>query len=354
MNLPKKISVICPVYNTDKYLQRCLDSILNQTFKDFELILVYDVSTDKSGEICLQYVQKDDRVKFICLEKKLGISHARNEGVQNASGDYIAWVDSDDWVDEDWLEIMYNLMEFHSAEIVIIGTRNRKDDKAVSVKDDSSVNILEFNTEEALNCLVDDKYINSGLMDKLYRKEVLSDILFPVGRTFEDAAVMHLLLSNAKRIVYSNIKKYNYFFRVGSLSHRYLIRNEYDRFLAHRDRFDFFSKIENEELLRKEVVIVFTYSLKVQQMGLFRKKTNDEEIMMEEAFNWTRLFLKSKWSNLLPNKIVGKFYFIHGSFLSKAYIFLRFEFKIRLKYFILEYVPLAIITPLKNIKNFLC
>ena len=112
-----KVSVIVPIYNTEKYLSRCIDSILNQTFKDFELLLIDDGSTDKSGEICDDYAKKDNRIK-VFHKSNGGVSSARNLGLDEAKGDFIAFCDSDDWVSPDMYERLYKKAILFAADII--------------------------------------------------------------------------------------------------------------------------------------------------------------------------------------------------------------------------------------------
>ena len=116
MNTPK-ISVIVPVYNVEQYLPRCIDSILDQTFTDFELLLIDDGSKDKSGEICDNYAKKDSRIRVFHKENG-GVSSARNLGLYNAKGKYIAFIDADDWVENEYLRIMYKHGEEECADII--------------------------------------------------------------------------------------------------------------------------------------------------------------------------------------------------------------------------------------------
>ena len=117
------ISIIVPVYNVESYLKRCIESILNQTFRDFELILVNDGSTDNSEIICKEYALKDERIKYFYQRNK-GVSEARNKGIDNSSGEYIQFIDSDDYVDENFLEIVVNRFKRDNSDIVFIGFYN--------------------------------------------------------------------------------------------------------------------------------------------------------------------------------------------------------------------------------------
>lgn len=114
-----KISIIVPVYKAEPYLRKCIDSILNQTFKDFELILVDDGSPDRCGEICDEYALKDSRIKIIHKENS-GRSSARNVGLDIAQGEYIGFVDSDDWIEPDMYEVLYSKAKIESADIIAL------------------------------------------------------------------------------------------------------------------------------------------------------------------------------------------------------------------------------------------
>jgi glycosyltransferase involved in cell wall biosynthesis len=350
MNSYHKISVICPLYNTEKYLARCIGSVLNQTYKHFELILVNDCSIDNSGNICLQYAQNEKRIKYIPIGENKGVANARNIGLKNADGDFIAWIDSDDWVDDDWLETMYNLTQCHAADIAIIGTRNRTDDDPIH-ESQTDRTILEFDTETALTHLVYDRYISSGLMDKLYKSYIFTNITFPVGRTCQDAAVMHILLSRAKKIVSTNIRKYNYFFRLGSLSHDYSIKYEYDRFRAHCDRLDFFFSTNRHELYLQEASIVFIDALKIQEMGMFRKNNDDEKAMIATVFNWIKKFIEKQGKQYISKNLITRFNLIHGSLVNRIYIVIRYELINRLRYFFLTNSPDFFIAIFRIIKK---
>ena len=112
-----KISVVVPVYNVEKYLRKCIDSIINQTYKNLEIILVDDGSPDKCGEICDEYAKKDNRVKVI-HKKNAGVSSARNDGIDNATGEYIIFVDSDDWLEDNAIEIMVDKLNEYDYDCV--------------------------------------------------------------------------------------------------------------------------------------------------------------------------------------------------------------------------------------------
>lgn len=113
-----KVSVIIPVYNVEKYLKQCLDSVINQTFKNIEIIIVNDCSPDNSSQIIKEYQQKDNRIVLIDLKQNVGLGFARNEGIKVAKGDYVTFIDSDDWVTNDFVEVLYNTIEKYQYDVI--------------------------------------------------------------------------------------------------------------------------------------------------------------------------------------------------------------------------------------------
>lgn len=179
-----KISVVVPVYNVEKYLEQCLNSIINQTFKDIEIICINDGSTDGSLEILREYEQKDSRIRLINKENE-GISAVRNQGMELAQGEYISFIDSDDWIEENYLEALYTAAKKYDSDIAcsniirVTGKRHRK--KIIYKKE-------EFTTESDKKNELTKVPINSYVWNKIYKRESLlkSGVKFPVGRVYED------------------------------------------------------------------------------------------------------------------------------------------------------------------------
>jgi glycosyltransferase involved in cell wall biosynthesis len=330
-----KITIICPVYNTEKLLVRCFDSVLNQTFSDFEFILVNDCSTDRSGEICRNYQKNDARIKYIVHEHNQGIFGARNTGLKHSAGQYITWIDSDDWVDNDWLDTLYNNITGHSADISIISPRNVYENvRYREIKQENE--ILVFNSREALHNLVDEKYVTNALPDKLINKKLYSGLSFPEGRDCEDAALMHILLSRANKIVYSSQKKYYYYYRLGSNMHRHSVKLEYDRFFMFKERFDYFQNNSFNDLLAKQANVAFSQGVYVLLMSLFHHSSPSEA----EYFSTTKLWMISIVGAFEINKKDKKtFLCITGNFIQRFYVFLGHEYPRRLSYFIKQRFP---------------
>lgn len=207
------ISVIIPVYNVEKYIRECLNSVINQTYKNLEIILVDDGSQDKSGNICDEYKMKDDRIKVIHKQNG-GLSDARNVGMKIAKGRYIQFIDSDDFIDKDMIEILYKIIIENDADISMCSNYILKENKRTS---DSSGKMYIYNRIEALREILLDEKIRSYAWNKLMKKELFTDIEFPKGKVFEDILTIPKIFEKSSKIVYLDIPKYYYRQREGSI-----------------------------------------------------------------------------------------------------------------------------------------
>lgn len=178
-----EISIIVPVYKVEKYLRKCVDSILAQTFTDFEVILVDDGSPDNSGKICDEYAEKDNRVRVIHKENG-GLSSARNAGIDVARGKYLGFVDSDDYIDEDMYEILYENLKIHDADISSVELIPFYGDRYKKANKEKKVIIL--NKKEAIKSVLEGTQFYAYAWNKLYRKELFKDNRYLDGKTFEE------------------------------------------------------------------------------------------------------------------------------------------------------------------------
>lgn len=207
------ITIIVPIYNVEKYIKKCIDSILCQTYKNIEIILVDDESSDNCGVICDEYAQRDNRIRVI-HKKNGGQSDARNVGLKIANGKYIGFIDSDDYIKQDMIQNLYNLMKEKNADITICAYELLNENE--KPKDNKSGEIYSFNSIDAVQELLKSKLITSHCWNKLYKKELWENIEFPIGRKFEDIAVMHLVFEKANKIVYKDEIGYYYIKRNNS------------------------------------------------------------------------------------------------------------------------------------------
>lgn len=204
----KKISVIVPVYKVEAYLERCVRSICRQSYTNLEIILVDDGSPDNSGKMCDELAQQDERIHVI-HKKNGGLSDARNAGIERAAGEYIAFIDSDDWFDPTMLEVLYTLCEKNNAGIAECSYRSIYADH-VQAETSCSGAIMEFTPMRAIESNLDWKYCKPVAWNKLYRRDVIGDTRYPVGKLHEDEFTTHLFYLAANKIMYVDIALMNY------------------------------------------------------------------------------------------------------------------------------------------------
>lgn len=205
MDIEEFVSVIIPVYNTEKYLKKCVDSVLSQTYTNIEVFLIDDGSTDSSGIICDKYAEQDSRVRVI-HKKNGGQGTARNIALDMCSGSYISFVDSDDSIKADMLEKLVSKLQRENADLVICGSLI--DNGIRLTKHPKKCKEKIYSTEELMKDYVCTDWIFTGPCNKLYKYELFNDIRFPEFRAHEDAFIMHHILGQCKKAVF--IEKYLY------------------------------------------------------------------------------------------------------------------------------------------------
>ena len=212
------ISVIVPVYNAEDYLEKCIKSILKQTYSQWELILIDNGSTDESYEICRKYTQLDDRIFVLHQHRNQGVSVARNLGKEKANGDYITFIDADDWIKSDFLEKLVYVQKKEQADMVICGYKAVYDSDRKEVMRD--VQTVEKATKEYRIKVCDvekymEKYMlqgNTHCWGVLYHKDVLENVIFPKGITIgEDLLFLIEAALKAKKIAVTDYKGYQYY-----------------------------------------------------------------------------------------------------------------------------------------------
>ena len=241
------ISIIVPIYNVGPYLEKCLESIINQTYKNLEIILVDDGSTDRSKNIVDVYAKKYQNIKPI-HQKNHGVSSARNTGIANVSGKWISFIDPDDYVKENFIENLYDTATKNEADIASCGFKSFSDDNCILKKSP----IWPFKTlsgYEAINEAMSHKR-PAYLPLNLFRASLFhtGKIKFPIGHEYEDIAAKIKLLFYAKRVAFSNKKLYFYRNRNGSITGKKFTESRYADFLAAlKDTKDFLAKSKNPD-----------------------------------------------------------------------------------------------------------
>lgn len=217
------ISVIIPVYNVEKYIRKCLKSVLNQTFQDFEIIIIDDGSTDKSGIICDDFARHYGNIKVV-HKRNGGVSSSRNKGLEESTGDMIVFVDSDDWIDKFYLEILYQMMLETQADLVISSAINVLEGKRVAARISGDKDALKAEIiskcEAYKRIFLCEHNVSVVAWAKMYRRRIFSKIKYPDGELCEDSKVISNIIEECDRIVCTNYVGYFHLRRKGSLMHR--------------------------------------------------------------------------------------------------------------------------------------
>lgn len=201
------ISVIMLTYNRERLVSRAIDSVLAQTFSDFELIIVDNGSTDQSGLIADEYAVRDSRIR-VFHRKRGNIGNGRNVGLEAATGEYIAFIDDDDWCESDYLEFLYSLCSDNGADIAICGTNIRWQDGQSSIYGIADKPLI-MDAEAAIIELLWRKRFNNGFPTKLFKQKIFQSLRFADSGRYDDVHVMYKALANAGRIISFGLPKYN-------------------------------------------------------------------------------------------------------------------------------------------------
>lgn len=219
--MDKTISVIVPVYQVERYLEKCMESIVNQSYKNLEIILVDDGSKDSCPAICDSYQKKDDRIKVI-HKSNGGLSSARNAGLEIATGELITFVDSDDSIDEKMLETLLLNMQAYDSDISVCfwkevwENEQTSNNQALLTSEQATVECM--NQVEAMKKMLYQRGCDSCAWGKLFKRELFSTIRFPEQKIYEDIAIMYQVFGLAQKVVFSDYQGYNYLQRNTSIS----------------------------------------------------------------------------------------------------------------------------------------
>ncbi|SFC85816.1 glycosyltransferase family 2 protein [Clostridium uliginosum] len=244
------ISIIMPIYKAETYLIKSINSILNQTLKNFELILIDDGSPDNSGKMCDEFAKKDNRIKVIRKENG-GASTARNAGLDIAKGQYIAFVDSDDWIEPNMYESLFNLAENSNADIAQCNYLKAEDENVKIINQENEI-ITYFDNIESLHNLYNDMYVSTVVLwNKIYKKFLFDKIRFPLIKIFEDEAIMYKLLFSSNKLIFTNKKLYYYRNTPDSIMNAKFDKKRLCVLDVFDEKVDFMSKLNNESLYAK-------------------------------------------------------------------------------------------------------
>lgn len=288
MMVKELISVLIPAYNVEKYIGKCLESILSQTYENIEIVVIDDGSTDNTLSVCDEYAAKSNKIRVIHTQNG-GVSKARNMALEFSKGDFVAWIDADDLVSCKYIETLYNLLKNNDADVAVVGF-------------EKFVENPPFVQEEDYKCLVCDKYypLKQLTFDylwlvqwgKLIKKEFYNGIKYPEGQNHEDEYVMYQLYYRTNRIAYALNPLY--FYRENPESIMGKKYNESRLFVleALHNRVKFYEEHKEEELVR--LTILKLLGMYRNHYYLIKEHLGNQELMNDLYNRYMDLFTKSK------------------------------------------------------------
>lgn len=270
------ISVIVPIYNVEDYLSKCIESVINQTYKNLEIILVDDGSPDNCPKICDEYAQTDSRIKVV-HKPNGGLSDARNAGLDIATGEYIGFIDSDDYIDEHMYEEMLSAIENADADLCICGY-DRVDDDG-KIKSSAHYNNALLSQEQAYEMLVQGNVYFIVAWNKLYKRDVFENLRFMKGRIHEDEFIMHHVYGECSKIVTLEKSYYNYLVRESSITG--VVKGnlkQLDYVESYIERIDYFHGIDEQVFASRLLPITINQFLKVKKCIGIKPNMSDEHL----------------------------------------------------------------------------
>lgn len=306
-------SIIVPIYNVEALLPRCIDSLISQQYQNIEIILVNDGSTDSSEAICREYLNRDSRIKLINKENG-GLSSARNAGLKLSKGEYIFFVDSDDYVTSDFCSVGVDGFLNHNADVVIFGFNNIFVDTNKVIKKHCRKSRV-ISKEEALKGTLIDGYINSLAWNKAYKRELFDNIRYPEGMVFEDVGTTYKIFDKANTIYISSNITYNYELRNGSISNKwwYSDKKINDFFTLRSEQLQFInnnypSLIKLSYATTGFVAIMAHVFLKEKNELIDNWLDSERKMLIHSAFPYSILFRFFYFAPKLSKKIIKRIF----------------------------------------------
>jgi len=281
------ISIIIPVYKVENFLNRCVESARSQTYVNLEIILVDDGSPDKCPDICDKYLELDNRIKVI-HKNNGGLSDARNAGVKVAKGDYIFFLDSDDWIHSKTIEIMVNSINKYNAELVVCNYSIEEDFINEENCDINMIHFEELKSNQALmNMYSNDAFITAWGI--LLKKELAEKIPFPKGKIHEDEFTTYKYYLSSEKILYIDFPFYKYFRRIDSIMGEKFNIRRFDCLEALRERIEYFDRVNELQLLKLTVERYIDLSL--WMLNNIENNKNDRKLYNKEL-NILKIIIK--------------------------------------------------------------
>lgn len=298
------ISIIIPVYNVERFLHKCINSVISQTFGNIEIILVDDGSTDSSGNICDEYAKVDDRIIVIHKENG-GLSSARNAGLDVATQPLIGFVDSDDYISEDMYSQLYSLMKKEKADIVYCKRAIVCDNVVPEYTDTENIEV--WHSIQALEKMFCPGFAGMAVVawNKLYRREIFDDIRYPEGKIYEDNYIIHRVYDAADKVVFYDKTLYFYNERNDSIMRKPYSINSLHKLEGIIDRI-IYSKDKVSEELFARIIAEYFYYVKIHFKMVHLEFPNEKDVIRNMCSQYRKIWL----SNIRYFAKIGKKNFI--------------------------------------------
>ena len=318
------VSIIVPIYNVEQYLRECIDSIINQTYKNLEIILVDDGSPDNCGQICDEYAKKDDRIKVIHKQNG-GLSSARNAGLDIATGEYISFIDSDDKISEKFIEYLYNLCGKYNTDISMCSLQRFnenvefKHEGELDIKEEITIKskkemVMGMNGKESISSVV--------VCNKLYKKYIYETLRFPIGKIIEDQFTTYKAFDNCfTNIVVSNLSLYKYRVNPDSILGRKHNFKRIDIIEAFEQRINHYKNLKDYDLMNNTIT-GYQEVLKYASLNLFDEVNDRKDVKNDrkDIIKNIKHKLKDNYKKIIkPKKVSSKLIISFYTFFPRLY-----------------------------------
>lgn len=315
------VSVIVPIYNVEKFLHRCIESVVNQSYKNLEIILVDDGSKDSCANICDEWVKKDKRINVIHKENG-GLSDARNAGIEIATGKYLSFIDSDDYIHRDFIKVLYDLIKKHGADFSMCGSIQTNKDEDTT----SKINNINEIIKDPKKILEKKDNIYCVAWNKLYKRELFDNVRYPKGKINEDIYAIRKILYYSKKIVVTDTVLYFYYLNEESIMRSTYTRKRLDAIDLLYEIYDFFCKV-GEKVYAYNTLYDYINSILSQYYLCRTNKQEYKQIQRELMKKY-----KNVYKSVIKNVDMG--------------------FKNKIKYSVYRYLPqLSVIFMRRHIKE---
>lgn len=304
------ISVVVPIYKVEKYLPKCVESICRQTYKNLEIILVDDGSPDQCGKLCDEYAKKDGRIKVI-HKKNGGLSDARNAGIEVATGKYIGFVDSDDYIHPQMYEILYNGVKDNKADLSICKFININENEVIENHNIRNAKWVALTTDQEKFEYALGEFTTvcfTVAWNKLYKSELFEQIRYPYGKIHEDEFTTYKTIDLAETVAYTEEELYYYVQRQGSIMDNGFDKRSLHRLEAYQERMALYSLTGRYQWYEKILYLYRLFLLKWTELLLKTNKENLEWLIPYKKY-YNQQVLKNVWKLPVGKRKIGYLYY---------------------------------------------